>query len=554
MRIESALPTASGGPALLVPEQRSERRRFDSVELVLLGLFAAMSMWVVAIDVWSAIAQNVVWTGTDGFYIVDQMQYLAWIVSASHHVLAANMFVLRPTPSDYFQPAVVISGVITALGVAPWLSLLLWKPVAVLGTFLAIRAYAYRTVETRGQRRAVIALGLFFGCFSVVNGTFGIVGDMMPGWLSWGYPFGLMAVALIVFAMLSYERARGRSQVAWAPGLMGALASTLHPWQGELLIVILVLAELIRWREHLRGRNLVLPVLTIALTGLPLVYYVALGHLDLSWSLARIASKHAFSFWSIAIGISPLAIVAILGYRGKPRDFLELMTRIWPLAAVVIYILSATGLSATPLHAFNGITFPFAVLAVTGVTRLSWRRLPRARLVAVVVLAAATIPVNAYAIATAHTYTRPAGGNANFITRDERDALAYLKHDPLSGGVLTRFYLGEAVPGRTGRRTLVGDCLWSEPNCMPRSVAADALFDGSMTRAQARDFVIDSGARFLLADCRGYVNMRRLLGPLIVNEHKFGCAAVFELAQSEEPRGALADLALDAAVRAPRRQ
>ena len=554
MRIESALPTASGGPALLVSE-RPRRARFDSVELVLLGLFAAMSLWVVAIDVWSAIAHNVVWTGTDGFFIVDQMQYLAWIVSASHHLLVANLFVLRPTPSDYFQPAVVISGVITALGVAPWLSLLLWKPVAVLATFLAIRAYAYRTVESQGQRRAVIALGLFFGCFSVVNGTFGIVGDMMPGWLSWGYPFGLMAVALIVFAMLSYERARGIGRVVWAPGLMGALASTLHPWQGELLIVILVLAELTRWREHLRGRNLALPALTIALTGLPLVYYVALGHLDLSWSLARLASKHTFSFWSIAIGISPLAVVAILGYRGKPRDFLELITRIWPLAAVVIYFLSATGLSATPLHAFNGITFPFAVLAVTGVSRLRWeRRVPHARLVAVIVLAAATIPVNAYAIAVAHTYTRPTGGNANFITRDERDALAYLKRDPDGGGVLTRFYLGEAVPGRTGRRTLVGDCLWSEPNCMPRSEAVDALFDGSMTRAQARDFVIDSGARFLLADCRGYVNMRQLLGPLIVNEHKFGCAAVFELAQSGEPRGALADLPPDAAVRAPRRQ
>ena len=46
------------------------------------------------------------WTGTDGFFIVDQMQYLAWIQSASHHLLVANLFVLRGTPSDYFQPAV----------------------------------------------------------------------------------------------------------------------------------------------------------------------------------------------------------------------------------------------------------------------------------------------------------------------------------------------------------------------------------------------------------------------------------------------------------------
>ncbi len=89
---------------------------------------------------------------------------------------------------------------------------------------------------------------------------------------------------------------------------------------------------------------------------------------------------------------------------------------------------------------------------------------------------------------------------------------------------------------------------------MPRSLAADALFDGSMTRSQARDFVVDSGARFLLADCRGHVNMRRLLGPLIVSVHQFGCAAVYELRPPETARGPLAELPPNAAVRAPRRQ
>jgi hypothetical protein len=527
---------------------------FDHVELVILGVFATMSMWVVGLDIWGSIVDHRVWTGTDGFFIVDQMQYLAWIVSASHHLLVANLFVLRSTPSDYFQPAVVISGVITALGVAPWLSLLLWKPVAVVGTFFAIRTYAHRTVQTSGQRRAVIVLGLFFGSFSVVYGAFSIVGDMMPSWLSWGYPFGLIATALIVFALLSYERARAAGRVIWAPGLMGALASALHPWQGELLIVILVLAELVRWHEHIRGRKLVLPLLTIALTGLPLIYYVALGDLDLSWSLARLASRHTFSFWSIAIGIGPLAIVAALGYRGKPRDFLDLITRIWPLAAVVIYILSATTLSATPLHAFNGITFPLAVLAVQGVSGLNWQRKPLVRVATVAVLALATIPANAYAIAIAHSFTRPQPNNANFITHDERDALAYLKRDPDRGGVLSRFYLGEAVPGFAGRRTLVGDCLWSEPNCMPRSLAADALFEGAMSRAQARSFVLSSGARFLLADCRGTVDLRRLLGSMVVDVRNFGCATVYELAQAGRAEGPLAELPSNAAVRAPRRQ
>ena len=106
-----------------------------------------------------------------------------------------------------------------------------------------------------------------------------------------------------------------------------------------------------------------------ALTGLPLLYYLLLGHLDLSWKLARVSSKHAFPFSAIAIGIAPLAIPALLGYRGRPDSFLELLLRLWAPVAVAIYVFSATGLSATPLHAFDGITVPLAVLAVKGVTR-----------------------------------------------------------------------------------------------------------------------------------------------------------------------------------------
>jgi len=556
VRIESPVLVGASDAQLsgLAPVRTTRlTRRLDGVEWALLAGFALMSLWVIGLDLYNALAHDRVWTGTDGFFIVDQMQYLAWIQSASHHLLAANLFVLRDTPSDYFQPAVLISGAITALGVAPWVALLMWKPVAVVATFFALRAYAERTVPGAGQRRVVLLLGLFFGSFSVVYGAFGIVGDMMPGWLSWGYPFGLMAVALIVFALLGYDRARTDGRIAWVPGLLGGVASTLHPWQGELLILIVGMVELVRWRDHRGGRDLGLPLVTLLLTGLPLVYYLGLGHLDLSWGLARQASKHSFSLGSILLGVAPLAIVALLGYRGRPRSFLELVTRCWPPAALLIWVLSATELGATPLHAFNGITLPLAVLAVLGVARSGWR-VPRARLVTAVVLAAATIPANVYAIAVAHQFTAPTAGNANFITRDERDALAYLRRDPDDGGVLTQFYLGEAVPARTGRHTLVGDCLWSEPRCMPRSLTADALFTGTMSSGQARSFVLGSGARFVLASCNAHANLARLLGPLVVAVHRFGCATVYDLGSSGIATGPLAELPRDAAVRAARRQ
>ena len=68
--------------------------------------------------------------------------------------------------------------------------------------------------------------------------------------------------------------------------------------------------------------------------------------------------------------------------------------------------------------------------------------------------------------------------------------------------MLTTSYLGAAVPGNTGRRTYVGDCLWSEPGCLLADRGScRALFGGSMSPASARASCSDSGARFVLADC-----------------------------------------------------
>ncbi len=611
MRVDYAIPAATPGPPPSVSAAR--RARVDRFELALLVVFGAISIWVVALDLLNAAARGLVWTGTDGFYIVDQMQYLAWVQSASHHLLVSNMFVLRSSPADYFQPAIAISGMIAALGVAPWLALLLWKPVAVIGLFFAIRAFAHRSVSGRGERCAVLALGLFFGSFSLVFGQLGIVGDMLAVFLSWGYPFALIAVAAVLFALLRYDRARTAASLSLVPGLLGALASALHPWQGELLVIVVLLAETVRWRELVTRRQFALPLMTIGLTAAPLLYYFLLGRLDLSWDLARDASKHAFPFSAIAIGIAPLAIVAALGYRGRPHGFLDLATRLWPLATLVIYVLSATGLSATPLHAFDGITVPLAVLAVRGAGQLgrpgrqratpwrpmswrwaadgvtpeasgrerpsrrglasshgqltwrglasshgqlTWRGRPVSRrTIGTLVVMLATIPANVYALRLAQEGTAPATANANFISSSESAALSYLRSAPVKGGVLAQFYLGEVVPARTGRQTFVGDCLWSQPNCMPKSTAADTLFTGSLSPRASQTFVRQTGARFALASCVApQADLTPKLGKLIVSVRHFGCATVYELDAPSPPTGALAELPPHAAVRAPRRQ
>jgi hypothetical protein len=533
MRLEIELTDGGGGaPAPDLPRLRIEprRRRLDRFELSVLGAFAAVSVFVLILDVWRVVFDGAVWTGTDGIYIVDQMQYLAWIRDASHHVLASNLFVLRDTPTDYFQPAVAVSGGLTALGLAPWLSLLLWKPVAVIAFFFAVRGYARRSVSGLWPRRAVLVIALFFGSFTLVYGTWSVLGDLFPGFLSWGYTFGLMALAAMVWGLVAYDDARVRARRLWLPGLLGALASLLHPWNGEMLIALVVAAELVMLARRRYGRDhLRLTAVTLLATGIPLLYYAILGKADVNWKLAQLASKHAFSFWSIALAVAPLLLPAIVAYRTRPITFLAAATRVWPLAAFGIFLLSGTSLGATPLHAFQGITVPLSVLAVEGLQLLGWRRLCRPVLIGAVAIGLFTIPATIKELLLAHTLAAPTTGNANFIQRDEKSALDYLAHVKEPGSVMTQPYLGAAVPGRTGRRTYVGDCLWSEPNCAGLTNSARALFLGTFKPAAAQSLVLNSGARFLLADCQTTADMRKLLAPIIRAAHGFGCAAVYEV-------------------------
>jgi hypothetical protein len=553
MRLE--LEPVEGGGNFAVPDLPRKpiarrRRRLDWFEVSALALFGVLSLSILLLDVWQVVAHGQVWTGTDGEYPVDQLQYLAWIRDTATHGLVSNLFVLQPTPADYFQPAIMISGGLTALGVAPWLSLLLWKPVAVVTLFLVVRAYVRRSLTGRWPRRTAIVLAIFFGSFSSVYGAFNVLGDLSPVFLTWGYVFGVMALAAMVAALVAYGDARPRGLRLWLPGLLGALASTLHPWNGELLIALMVAGEgvmlLGAWlgRERVAGpdgrpirrvdrvvlrERLVVLAVAVGGTALPLIYYAVLVKADISWTLAQQASKHSFPFWSLAIAIAPLLIPALVAYRRPPATFLAAATRAWPVAAFGIFLLSGTSLGATPLHAFEGITIPLAVLAVEGVQMLGWRRLPRRMLIGTALVLLFTIPAMYWEINEARINTSPAHGVTNFITRGERDALKYLAHDREKGGVLTNYYLGDAVPGLTGRRTYVGDCLWSEPNCYGRGVNTRWLFGGSATPAAAQSFVLATGARFVLADCATTADVRALLGPIVRSQHTFGCAAVYEV-------------------------
>ena len=529
------------------------RRGLDRFEIALLSLFGALSLWVVGSDLVQTLIQRRRWTHTDGFYFHDQLQYLSWIQSSARHGLISDLFVLRHTAADYFQPAIMLSGLLVRLGMSSWLSLLLWKPVAVIAIFMAVRALAAHCFGRAFDRRAALVLGLLFASLSDVYGSLGVIGDMSSVWQSWGYPFGLIGVALVTYGMLGYGRARDREAMAWGPGLLGALAGMLHPWQGELMFVVVLVAELVRARQTIarmrarphrraiaRDPALRLAAATLVLVAIPLLYYFALGHLDPVWRMSQAAAKHTFSSSAVIIAAAPLLAFALLGYRGRPVDFVELLLRAWIPATLVIWVFSASALGAAPLHAVNGLPVPMAVLAVLGVRRVGLDRLPGARVLAVLAIAVGVVPGTVYTMAQAHQFTNPTPGNSNFITRDESRALNYLHADPTPGGVLSGSYLGAAIPGITGRSDFVGDCVWSEPSCFARRQMVDRLRRGRLSGAQARAFVADSGARFLLTECGIRIDLRRQLGDLVVSRRRFGCATVYQLAPPGPPRGPLA--------------
>jgi hypothetical protein len=502
---------------------RSRTLGLDRFELAVLAVLGAASLWILALDIWQVVVHHRTWTGTDGEFLADQMQYLAWVRDSSHHLLVSDLFVLRGTPHDYFQPIVVISGALTALGVAPWISLLIWKPVAVVAVFLAVRVFTRHSLAERFDRRAALVLALFFG-------SWGTLGDeWIPFW-SWGYPFALLGIAALAGALVCYDRDSAHGRLSWRAPLLGFAASLSHPWQGELLMLIVIGAEAVMWRpgSDLR-RRLRLPVATLAATALPLLYFEALDRLDPAWRAAQHAAKHHFALSTLALPLIPLLVAAALAYRRRPQSFIGIAARVWPFASLVIYVLSETGIAGTPLHAFAGITIPLAVLAVEGVRSLGFSRLPRWRLVGALLVALGTIPASISMLRGAHPYVDPMPQNAAFIAKGERRALDYLRADPQPGGVLARNYFGLIVPEETNRRTYIGLCLWSEPHCVRRMNDTIALMDGNDRPAVARAFVRSTGARFVLQDCQSHGNVKAALGPMITSTRRFGCATVYEV-------------------------
>jgi hypothetical protein len=515
--------------------------RLDAFDVGVLLAFSALSVWLLAVLLAKQSPARV-WTGTDGPYVGDQLQYLAWIRETARHVLISNPFRVEPTTASFLHPGLALSGAFTHVGLSPSLAYLVWKPVAVVALFVAARAYVRGLLDTALERRAALVLALFYlSPASLVADTLhwkqlvaiqAIVFEMWPGLYLWGYPFTAIAVAALAGTLLAYGRDRDEGRIRpWAP-LLGFTCAWLQPWQGATVVVIILLAEVVL---RLRGHRVAptLPAIAVAATTIPLVYYSLLGRFDSTWKIAGQANRvPLWPTWTLAVALAPLALPALLAYRRPAATFQQLALLTWPVAALGVYFLIGVSHVGTyPLHALQGLSIPFAVLAVAGVRTLRPQLPATLGAVAVVMLVALlTLP----AIVRQLNQSRTTGDDGPaffakapfFITHGEHDALHYIQRSSRSGAVLAPVSLGETVPAETGRRTWVGLLSWT-PNYTQRVALADRLFSGRLQPDAARAFVQSTGATFLVSDCQHRTDLSAALRPILVLVKRFECATLY---------------------------
>ena len=516
-------------------------RRFglDTVELGALVALAGLSVVVLA----ALLTKGRAITGADGLLASDQLQYFTWIREASEHGLVGNRYDFEPDSRTFLHPGFLLSGLVHRItGLSVPLSYLLWKPVAVGVTFAGALFYVRRHLAPGGGRHTALLLVLFavmpasaFVAWSGWGGkprqyTFDFIsGEMWAVQYLWGYLMTAIAVFLMPLVLLAFERWRETrsARTLWLAAAGALLVCWLQPWQGVTLALIVLAVEALRWwRAGVRpaAGALAVPVAV----GIPALYYFILSVADPAWELASESNAAgsqptwSWPWWAIVLTLAPLAVPAALAYRLPARDWQAVALRVWPFAALAVYLQPG---GTFPYHSFQGLAIPLSILAVQGVLSV-WQR-PRAWLV-VAALALMIVPGTIHKMQVVVNSVRSAG-DPYFVFAGEQRALDALERDPRPGGVLAPAYGGHMLPYRTGREVYVGALSWT-PDWEERVIETQALFEDGMPAARARALVRGSGARFAFVDCRpGLLDLEATLGPLVEDTRRYGCATVYVL-------------------------
>jgi hypothetical protein len=515
-------------PFLAQPQTRGPspflRWPLDGGESVILGALAAWSLYPLAVLVRHASKTGQVLTGADSPIPGDQLQYLSWIRDAGHHGLVSNLLDLAPSAHVFLHPLVLPAG-LAGLVVGWPAALLLLKPLGVAVLFAGFALYLRRMLPGDPRVRwAALAVSLSFvtpaapflwwADVSERGRLADLAGELFPGGQLWGYVPTAIAVGLVPLALLAVERGlRGDRRFLWAAAAAGCLAAWLHPWQGEVLMLLLGAIFVL----HARRLELAIP---FAATLAPTLYYFVLSKADAAWEVAaRNNEVPHYPLWALVLGLAPFLLAVPYAWRRARDDLQELALVLWIPAALLVYFVLAP---SVPAHALEGLSLPATVLAVHALQAL---RAPAWVGIAAAVLV--TLPGLAWVANEfrkgVNTDTQP-----GLILPDERRAMDLVESSARSGGVYAPAFLGLAIPAETGRKTWIGHPTWT-PDYTERAILGERLFDGLLPPARARAVIRASGARFVISDCRGRRDISAALRPIALRRVRVGCATVWEL-------------------------
>jgi len=291
------------------------------------------------------------------------------------------------------------------------------------------------------------------------------------------------------------------------------VASWLHPWQGITLGLIYVALAVLR-----RLRNWIALAVPAIGAGLPLIYYYLLSHHDPAWKLAshyEVISR--LPAIVLLVGFGPLVLIGALGVRRPDGEFGEQALLVWVGACVVTYFVND---SFAP-HALQGLSLPFAVLAVRG-----WQRFRLPAVLGVAAVALITVPGLAF---NARKFVRTARSTKlvqYYLPQSDAQALDWVAAHAPPGGILAPTPFAAVVPSQTGRPVWVGHGYWSQDYPV-QAHEVDRLFSGRMSKTASRAFVASTRATILVSDCRHAADLARKLGSAVGAVHQFGCARVY---------------------------
>ena len=432
------------------------------------------------------------------YYLANARQHF----TQGFHVTYGNPYAPYGTPAIYFQPHILLLGILQRIGLGPDLAWIAFHIAAVaFASIVAARVYEHWVGW--GTRARQIGLVCFFwggGVLSILGGVFGLFTHLTParsfvlfdagdGW--WMFNFGRNLVipteayyhGLFLLCILLLARRR----FGWALAFAAVLCAS-HPFTGLSLVLILTAFSALELLLSSGAASLRFLIGSVALAALHLAYYTLFLNrfadhraLAAQWKL-----DWPYLFWTFAPALYLVAIFAFVpltrwkklaAVAAEPRNRLCL---VWFAVICALTHHDLVIAPRQPIHFAHGYDWialfllgaPAIIGAIERMLAIRWR--PAAAL-AVACFVALFLSDNLFWFAT---FTdRTVQWQAFALTPDQKDVLDWLAHHASSPAYVASSdqEINYLTPTYTGLRAWRGHD-FNTPHVALRQGELDAAF------------------------------------------------------------------------------